>query len=61
MQTYCCHVGIDIRSVRFMYDGNSMSPSDTPESLGMEDCDIIDAFLAQIGGDWKSCGTGCVN
>ena len=61
MQTFCRHQSIDSRSVRFMYEGNNLSPGGTPESLGMEDGDEIDAFLAQIGGGWKSCGTVCVN
>jgi len=46
---------MDSRSVRFMYEGNSLSLSSTPESLSMEDGDEIDAFLAQIGGGLKLC------
>ncbi len=35
---------------RFSFDGNIMKGTQTPEELGMEDDDLIDTFLQQIGG-----------
>ena len=44
--------------VRFVYDGNRLNPTDTPNSLEMEDGDAIDAFLEQIGGGGSHAGCG---
>jgi hypothetical protein len=51
METFCRHQSFDLRSIRFMFEGNSVSSSSTPEGLGMEDGDEIDAFLSQVGGE----------
>jgi hypothetical protein len=50
MDIFCQQQNFDLRSIKFMYEGNSLSPRATPESLSMEDGDEIDAFIAQIGG-----------
>lgn len=35
---------------RFHFDGNPILGTQTPEELGMEDDDLIDAFLSMVGG-----------
>lgn len=47
---YCSTKGISTDSVRFLYDGDPISPEDTPESLEMEEGDSLDALLQQTGG-----------
>lgn len=47
---FCGRTGLDFKSVRFLYDGNRISPDSTPKSLGMQDGDTIDAVLTQTGG-----------
>ncbi|KAJ4490642.1 hypothetical protein J3R30DRAFT_3423600 [Lentinula aciculospora] len=37
-------------TLKFTYDGNRIQEDDSPASLGMEDGDLIDAFLEQLGG-----------
>ena len=35
---------------RFHFDGHPIKGTQTPEELGMEDDDLIDAFLQMLGG-----------
>jgi hypothetical protein len=35
---------------RFFFDGQAILETQTPEQLGMEDDDLVDAFLQQLGG-----------
>eukprot|EP00005_Dracoamoeba_jomungandri_P005560 CAMPEP_0174260184 /NCGR_PEP_ID=MMETSP0439-20130205/9174_1 /TAXON_ID=0 /ORGANISM="Stereomyxa ramosa, Strain Chinc5" /LENGTH=97 /DNA_ID=CAMNT_0015344375 /DNA_START=29 /DNA_END=322 /DNA_ORIENTATION=+ len=50
MDAYCLRQAQNPSAVRFLYDGNRVQPEQTPEELGMEDDDIIDALLQQTGG-----------
>jgi hypothetical protein len=50
MDVFCARMSADPRSIRFLYDGNVLDLNATPEKLGMEDGDTIDAMLSQIGG-----------
>ncbi|BAM79244.1 ubiquitin-like protein Smt3 [Cyanidioschyzon merolae strain 10D] len=50
MDAYCTRKGVDLHSYRFLFDGNRINEDDTPEKLGMEDMDSIDAMLFQQGG-----------
>ena len=50
LDAYCKKQGLDRSSVRFLYDGNAIDPDKTAEDMDMEDEDIIDAMLEQIGG-----------
>jgi len=50
MEAYCRRQGVDMNSIRFLHDGNRISPDKTPKELEMEDNDIIDAVLQQTGG-----------
>ncbi|KAF5320080.1 hypothetical protein D9611_010280 [Ephemerocybe angulata] len=40
----------DSGTFKFVFEGQRITPEDTPGSLGMEDGDQIDAFLMQVGG-----------
>ena len=48
MDAYCKKHGIPHESVRFMYEGQAIDESKTPDDLEMEDDDVIDAVLAQL-------------
>ncbi|KAA8492332.1 Small ubiquitin-related modifier 1 [Porphyridium purpureum] len=50
MSAYASRLGVDENTYRFNFDGNRISPSDTPDSLDMEDMDCIDAMVYQQGG-----------
>lgn len=47
---YCSNRGVDARYVRFLHDGIPLRPDGTPESMGILDGDVIDAFVQQTGG-----------
>jgi small ubiquitin-related modifier len=47
---YASAKGLNVDELRFCLDGQRIQPSDTPETLKLEDQDQIDCFLAQDGG-----------
>ena len=47
---YASAKGLNVNELRFCLDGQRIQPSDTPETLKLEDQDQIDCFLAQDGG-----------
>ena len=49
LKAYCTRQGVAQNSVRFLFDGNRVSASQTPEELEMEDGDIIDVMVEQQG------------
>uniref|UniRef100_A0A8B9S0K4 Small ubiquitin like modifier 3 n=1 Tax=Accipiter nisus TaxID=211598 RepID=A0A8B9S0K4_9AVES len=42
--------GLSMRQIRFRFDGQPISETDTPAQLEMEDEDTIDVFQQQTGG-----------
>ena len=50
MQTYCARNGYPQKSIRFLYEGEEIRESDTPQDLKMEDGDMIETMIAQRGG-----------
>nr|XP_021142149.1 small ubiquitin-related modifier 3 [Columba livia] len=50
MKAYCERQGLSMRQIRFRFDGQPISESDTPAQLEMEDEDTIDVFQQQTGG-----------
>ncbi|GET86177.1 small ubiquitin protein, putative [Leishmania tarentolae] len=50
IDAYCKKQGISRGSVRFLFDGAPIDEIKTPEDLGMEDDDVIDAMVEQTGG-----------
>jgi small ubiquitin-related modifier len=39
-----------MNSLRFLYDGHRITENQTPKELEMEEDDVIDVVLEQIGG-----------
>jgi small ubiquitin-related modifier len=52
MKSYCSKTGAQIQSLRFLYDGVRLSGKETPVDLGMENGDILDVVLQQLGGNF---------
>ncbi|GME67711.1 hypothetical protein B5S28_g5151 [[Candida] boidinii] len=50
MEAFAKRQGKTIESFRFLYDGDRVSPDQTPEDLDMEDGDNIEAHREQLGG-----------
>lgn len=50
IDAYCQKKSVATSSVKFLYDGTRIQPTDTPEDLGMEDNDSIDCMIEMIGG-----------
>lgn len=50
IQVYCERKQTSPSSIKFLFDGNRVKDDDTPDSLGMENNDVIDAMLQQTGG-----------
>lgn len=50
MSTYCARLGQSMDAVRFLYDGERIRGDHTADDLGMEDNDLIDAMVQQVGG-----------
>ena len=57
MDAYATNMRVDVHSLRFMYDGEPVEGDDTAISLGLEDGDIIEAFL-QLDWDFLPGETG---
>ncbi|KAJ1729516.1 SUMO protein smt3 [Coemansia sp. Benny D160-2] len=55
MQAYCARAGKSFDTVRFLVDGERINGDSTPDSLGLEDGDAIDAMTEQIGGRGHFC------
>lgn len=51
---YCSKKGHARATMRFLFDGNRITDAATPGSLEMEDGDVIDAVVEQIGGGRSS-------
>jgi small ubiquitin-related modifier len=50
MNAYCQRQSLEISQIVFLYEGSRIQMEDTPEALGIEDGDEIDAMIHQIGG-----------
>jgi hypothetical protein len=51
MDAYCERQGKTRGLVRFLFEGHRIQDNDTPDSLELEDNDMIQVFLEQQGGD----------
>ena len=49
MEAYCNRQSLQMDQIRFLFDGNRLRETYTPEELEMEDDDVIDAMLFQVG------------
>jgi len=52
MDAYCKQRGANSASIRFLLDGDPINVTDTPDTLEMEDGDVIDVHQQQTGGSW---------
>ena len=52
MESFCTRQGINPSTVRFLFDGERILDESTPEALGMDDGDEIDAMVEQTGGSY---------
>ncbi|KAK9456908.1 ubiquitin-related domain-containing protein [Dipodascopsis uninucleata] len=50
MDTFCERQGKARSSLRFLYDGERVQETDTPDVLGMQDGDTLEVHQEQIGG-----------
>mgnify|MGYP004706240453 CR=1 FL=1 len=50
MEAFCKRQGKSLDSLRFLSDGERVSPENTPDDLDLEDGDVIEAHREQIGG-----------
>ena len=49
-RVYCERLSVDQNAVRFLYDGQRIKSNATPADLGLENNDVIDAIMEQVGG-----------
>lgn len=47
---YCAKKVVDVTAIKFMFDGQRLKAEDTLADHDIEDGDIIDAMIEQIGG-----------
>jgi len=50
MDAFCDRQGKSPQSVRFLFEGVRVNPTDNPESLEMQDGDTLEVHQEQIGG-----------
>jgi len=50
MDAFCERQGKAPNSVRFLFDGSRVQPTDNPETLDMQDGDTLEVHQEQIGG-----------
>lgn len=50
MDAYCKKSGMSRQQVRFLYDGKPLEDDKTPDDYDMDDDDVIDAMVEQVGG-----------
>jgi len=50
MDAFCERQGKASNSVRFLFDGSRVQPTDSPDTLDMQDGDTLEVHQEQIGG-----------
>ncbi|KAI9839906.1 MAG: hypothetical protein M1819_000098 [Sarea resinae] len=50
MDAFCERQGKSPSTVRFLFDGTRVQPSDSPDTLDMQDGDTLEVHQEQIGG-----------
>ncbi|KAF2105718.1 ubiquitin-like protein-like protein SMT3 [Lophiotrema nucula] len=50
METFCKRQGKDLKSVRFLFEGQRIRKEDTCETLDVQDGDAIEVHQEQLGG-----------
>ncbi|VIO91593.1 Uncharacterized protein BM_BM13906 [Brugia malayi] len=49
-KSYADRMGVDVGSLRFLFDGRRINDEDTPKTLEIEEDDIIEVYQEQVGG-----------
>lgn len=49
-KSYADKTGVDVKALRFLFDGTRIGDNDTPKTLEMEDDDTIEVYQEQLGG-----------
>lgn len=47
---YATRKSLELKDCKFLYDGAILTGSQTPEELELEDKDVIDMMVSQLGG-----------
>lgn len=50
-KSYAERTGVNINSLRFLFDGRRIGDEDTPKTLEMEEDDVIEVYQEQLGGN----------
>eukprot|EP00914_Ancora_sagittata_P032302 GHVO01065419.1.p1 GENE.GHVO01065419.1~~GHVO01065419.1.p1 ORF type:complete len:120 (-),score=15.60 GHVO01065419.1:364-723(-) len=50
MSSYCSRLGQSPDAIRFLFDGERIRGELTPADMGIEDGDVVDALVQQVGG-----------
>ncbi|KAM7184032.1 Ubiquitin-related domain containing protein [Rhypophila sp. PSN 637] len=50
MSAFCERQGKALSSVRFLFEGQRVQPTDTPDTLEMQDGDTLEVHQEQVGG-----------
>ncbi|KAK6843211.1 hypothetical protein PG990_004866 [Apiospora arundinis] len=50
MNAFCERQGKNMASVRFLFEGQRVQPTDTPDTLEMQDSDTLEVHQEQVGG-----------
>ncbi|KAL2018949.1 hypothetical protein VTK56DRAFT_10243 [Thermocarpiscus australiensis] len=50
MTAFCERQGKSLNSVRFLFEGQRVQPTDTPDTLEMADGDTLEVHQEQVGG-----------
>jgi len=53
IEAWCSNMNISPASVRFLFDGQRINPTQTPEDFEMVDGDNIDVLVEQTGGFYE--------
>jgi len=51
-KSYSERVGVQVGSLRFLFDGRRINDTDTPKLLEMENDDVIEVYQEQSGGHY---------
>ncbi|ROT34796.1 ubiquitin-like protein [Sodiomyces alkalinus F11] len=50
MNAFCERQGKALNTVRFVFEGQRVQPTDTPAALEMQDGDTLEVYQEQVGG-----------
>ena len=54
MKAYYKQQGLQEGSLRFRFEGEPINGEETANDLGLEEGDVLDCFVHQVGGVWNN-------